>query len=436
MLSSDKLKFVMGNDGSTQYRKKIENDINITWKKQDVNCPFLPREGQAAAVIGSRLYLFGGVIMNHDNDDEPVTESNELLVYDTKLKKWSKEQPSGSCPSPRSGASLTSVKKCLYLFGGLSQMSGWLNDFYEYNTVTKVWRKIDVSDPPSPRDKVQSVSINDMVYIFGGFGPVQDDQQVDEIILPGDEDDEDYEDMDELQDVRNCQDAANFTWSNQLYAFDTVNEEWSKVSVDSSKIPTPRAAHTITFIKEKNGRIYLYVFGGRDAQSRQNDLWKFDVSENKWEECKFIGCPPQPCSFHAATAVDHRLVVYGGRGVDNQHFQDLHIFDTELNQWLQPNVNKGDESEKNVSDHTPAVGLHSLCTAEDSIFLYGGSSDLDPATGTCINVFNDIYTLSINDVLAGGAIQMKETDIVDHNNQSVPDMLNLKPKNAAEVKDA
>ena len=40
------------------------------------------------------------------------------------------------------------------------------------------------------------------------------------------------------------------------------------------------------------------------------------------------GCPPEPRSFHTVTAVGDRVVVAGGRGTSDQHFQDFHIFDT------------------------------------------------------------------------------------------------------------
>ena len=37
---------------------------------------------------------------------------------------------------------------------------------------------------------------------------------------------------------------------------------------------------------------------------------------------------PAPRSFHTATAVGKRMVVMGGRGQDNNHLADFHIFDT------------------------------------------------------------------------------------------------------------
>ncbi len=40
------------------------------------------------------------------------------------------------------------------------------------------------------------------------------------------------------------------------------------------------------------------------------------------------GQQPQPRSFHACAAVGSRVVVTGGRGPSDEHFQDFHVFDT------------------------------------------------------------------------------------------------------------
>ena len=40
------------------------------------------------------------------------------------------------------------------------------------------------------------------------------------------------------------------------------------------------------------------------------------------------GRQPEPRSFHSTTAVGKRVVIMGGRGEQNQHFADLHLFDT------------------------------------------------------------------------------------------------------------
>ena len=421
----------MGNEAS-QYGKKIENNVKVKWEKEKVVCPYVPREGQACAVINSKIYFFGGVTLLPESEltDESVTESNELIVFDTILKQWSKEPTKDIWPGQRSGATMVAVKQCLYLFGGLSQLTGWLNDMFVYDTDTKVWREITAVNCPSPRDKVSAVAVRSKIYIFGGFGPVLEPDPSD--ILPDDDDDE-YEDIDELQEVRNCQDAANFTWSNQLYVFDIENETWSVVSVNNDMAPSPRAAHTLSYIKDKSGSDGLYVFGGRDAQSRRNDLWKFDIDKTQWDECKCLGCAPEPRSFHATSSAGCRLFTFGGRGMKDQHFNDLNIYDTETKEWLQPSALSGGENASGDALVPPAVGLHSLCTTDKSLVLFGGSSDLDPATGTCMNVFNDIYFASIEQLLDGGSVKNSNGTTEEKSDKpAIPGLVDLKPNSSAE----
>merc|ERR550539_1739155 len=95
--------------------------------------------------------------------------------------------------------------------------------------------------------------------------------------------------------------------------------------------------------------------------------------------------------------VGHRLVVHGGRGIANQHFDDINIFDMKSNQWLQPAVLPESET-------PPAIGLHSMVVVNDSVLIFGGTSTLDPATGTCTQFFTDVFTLSSELVLKGEAV--------------------------------
>ncbi|XP_004225654.2 kelch domain-containing protein 1-like [Ciona intestinalis] len=425
----------MGNESSSQgqqYGKKITNNVAIKWIKSSKQCVFAAREGQASAVLGGKLYLFGGVLLNTGNQD---SESNELLVLDVESGVWGKEKCTGDLPSQRSGATMVAVGKKLYLFGGLSQFTGWMDDFYSYDVETKVWTQITAKDGPSPRDKLSAAVFESKIYFFGGFGPAGEDEVSAEDVLPIDDDgDDEYEDIDELQEVRNFQDAANFTWSDQLFIFDTVTEKWElKIPENVEKLPSARAAHTVTPIVGFGGQKSLFVFGGKDSKSRQNDLWRYSVEKNTWECCHTFGRQPQPRSFHAATAVGKRLIIHGGRGISDQHLSDFNIFDTETMQWLQPDVSCVSEAGDSITP-PPEVGLHSLCSLNNAVVLYGGTSNLDPATGTCTQFYNDVYLLKFKDVLTGQATSEEEKENNKEQEQNVPSFLNLKQVNPTDSK--
>ena len=49
-------------------------------------------------------------------------------------QKWSKPETTGDVPAPRSAATMSAVGDKLYLFGGLSRNTGWLDDLHIYDT--------------------------------------------------------------------------------------------------------------------------------------------------------------------------------------------------------------------------------------------------------------------------------------------------------------
>lgn len=53
-----------------------------------------------------------------------------------------------------------------------------------------------------------------------------------------------------------------------------------------------------------------------------------DAESRKWSHVESVGgVVPESRSFHTATSVGRKVIVFGGRGTTNQHFSDLHVFD-------------------------------------------------------------------------------------------------------------
>ena len=67
-----------------------------------------------------------------------ILESTRLNHFDSfhlaESETWQKVKGSGSPPPPRAAASLVSVGTKLYLFGGLSHMTGWFDDLFVFDT--------------------------------------------------------------------------------------------------------------------------------------------------------------------------------------------------------------------------------------------------------------------------------------------------------------
>jgi len=378
----------------------IKNDVIVNWSKDLEECPFPAREGQTASIIGDTLYLFGGVASS--SDQKGIVESDDLYVYDIIKHIWSKKVKQGDevWPSPRSGACMTSHGEKLYVFGGLSQAHGWFDDFYCFDTISQTWKRITTRGHPSARDKATICCQADNLFLFGGFCPKFDD--VNDEVINTDDEDGDFKDV--VDHLKQSQEAMTFTWSNELFCYDVIKDEWESVKCFSESKPTPRAAHAMTSLVDDVGDVKLYVIGGRDCQDRQNDLWQFDVKSSKWQIVYCHGYHPPAFSFHQMVAIDNkRLVVFGGRGIDDQHFGDVHCLLLDSCQWIQPSISES-------SSPPPPMGLHSMCVTDHDVILFGGSSNLNHSTGTCSTFYNSAYRASKKELLQGGVVKIDQAE--------------------------
>lgn len=70
------------------------------------------RSSHAVAVVGERVYLFGGELQPR------VPVAADTYCYDLESSTWSKLATTGTCPGPRVAATMAAVGDRVYLFGG------------------------------------------------------------------------------------------------------------------------------------------------------------------------------------------------------------------------------------------------------------------------------------------------------------------------------
>lgn len=355
--------------------------MSLTVKKlADISeFPYTGREGQVASCVGTKVYIFGGV---EQGQGEEPKETNEMIVFDTDTGKWSRPSVSGTVPPSRSAASLVAVGTKLYLFGGLSHVSGWFDDTFVFDTISNTWAILETQgNKPRSRDKLQAVAIHSNIYYFGGFGPKTDEAAVDDV--GADSDDDEYEDIPES----NEQEGAEFGWFNDLYVLDTDTLQWTQPMQMNLGVPTQRAAHGMCAIGS-----HLVIFGGRDTEDRQNDLHIFNVDSRKWDtDLSVGGLTPAPRSFHTLTAVGNTAVLYGGRGRGHQHYDTFHLFDFDTKSWSPACV---------VGDSPAGRGLHSTVAVGNKLLLFGGSGNFSPETMQCQTFFSDAYVIDTGNLLS------------------------------------
>jgi hypothetical protein len=140
---------------------------------------------------------------------------------------------------------------------------------------------------------------------------------------------------------------ASFTPTNALWRYQLGTKTWAQLS-PAGTLPSPRnGCSAVRF-----GRS-MYMFGGLSRfLAPDNELWRYDIDANAWQELSPSGSPPAP-RFLAASAVDEErgnFYVYNGlkataRGFDQ--IGDFWIYEIGANRWRQittaptPPRNKG-----------------------------------------------------------------------------------------------
>jgi len=164
------------------------------------------RAFHAASLVGTRLYIFGGLATERDGrSNEPQRLLNDLHFYDVARGGWSGELKRQTCcfdgaaydamdprPSPRAYAGAATIGQRLYVFGGLSDAVGLedgaadegdysfnrtkladrtMSEVHFYDETTASWSGAVTTygGAPGPRSASAVASYCDLLVIFGGI---------------------------------------------------------------------------------------------------------------------------------------------------------------------------------------------------------------------------------------------------------------------------
>ncbi|KAM0789070.1 hypothetical protein ACM66B_003133 [Microbotryomycetes sp. NB124-2] len=141
------------------------------WTRVKVSGPVPEgRYGHAAAMVGSRFFVFGG-----QKDDGGFL--NDLVWFDLqKLKtgspRWTfVNYPKGAVVPPRrTGHTSVTHGDCIYIFGGTDGQYHY-NDTWCYDTNAGSWVELScIGYIPVPREGHSACLVDDVMYVFGGRG--------------------------------------------------------------------------------------------------------------------------------------------------------------------------------------------------------------------------------------------------------------------------
>lgn len=120
----------------------------------------LHRHRHAAAVVGSKIYIFGGIY------DDIISSS--LYIFDTQNLEWSEIISQEEWPSPRHSHCMLAHGTYLYMFGGYDGEKA-LGDFYTFNVQTCKWKKVKMEGrAPLARFSHSMFVYNNFICIIGG----------------------------------------------------------------------------------------------------------------------------------------------------------------------------------------------------------------------------------------------------------------------------
>ena len=136
-------------------------------------------------------------------------------------------------------------------------------------------------------------------------------------------------------------------------------KQWEEISA-TGDIYSARTGHTIACDDK-----CIYLFGGTDGQSRNNDLYQYDPQTNQWKMLEVTGLVPQSRSGSQCALQNGVIYFFGGyTKKDGEYFNDLFEFDIEHKHWSEIAV-AASEAPVKRTDHT-------LSLFKDSLYVFGG----------------------------------------------------------------
>ncbi|KAL8032845.1 hypothetical protein ABFX02_13G123600 [Erythranthe guttata] len=139
----------------------VFNTVKAEWKLlQCTGSLFPPRHRHTAVVVGSKIYVFGGI-----HNDEVLSS---LYVLDTHTSEWSEIESHIDHPGPRHSHSMDAKGSKLYIFGGYNGEK-LLEDLHSFDIQTGVWTRLKTNgQSPNARFSHSMFIYSNYLCIFGG----------------------------------------------------------------------------------------------------------------------------------------------------------------------------------------------------------------------------------------------------------------------------
>nr|AFP47624.1 epithiospecifier protein [Draba lanceolata] len=237
------------------------------------------RSSHGIAVVGDKLYAFGGELIPNKTIDK------DLYVFDFNTHTWSIAQTKGHIPKIKClGVRMVAVGTKLYIFGGRNENKDF-EDFYSYDTVKNEWKfltKLDEEGGPEARTYHSMASDENNVYVFGGVS------KGGKMTTP----------------VR----------FRTIEAFNIADGKWSQLP-DPGEEFEKRGGAGFHVVQGRLWVVYGFatstqVEGKNDYES--NHVQFYDPASGKWTEVETTGEKPSARSVFASAVLGKHILIFGG----------------------------------------------------------------------------------------------------------------------------
>eukprot|EP01062_Namystynia_karyoxenos_P082973 TRINITY_DN9449_c0_g1_i2.p1 TRINITY_DN9449_c0_g1~~TRINITY_DN9449_c0_g1_i2.p1 ORF type:complete len:1180 (+),score=297.27 TRINITY_DN9449_c0_g1_i2:344-3883(+) len=210
--------------------------------------PLPKRARAAAAVVGGRLYLFGGMgeVPSGGNSLHAALRG-DLLAVALATEAPSQIHPTPALPTPRADHSAVQHGAEMWVYGGTSGVPGEppLSDLWRYDLLSLVWTRIDTVPgqvTPPGRHSHAAVAYRGRMLVLGGEGRGGT-----------------------LGDV---------------WALDFASHLWAELRAPAgTPPPPPRSGAAMVHVGQ-----HMFVYGGISFGRPAEDLWRFDVERHLWSQ--------------------------------------------------------------------------------------------------------------------------------------------------------
>lgn len=270
--------------------RAFENSENWAVLSTDGDKPS-PRFDHAAAMVGSKMIVFGGDSGNHLLDDTKIL-SLDKLTWDSVASKV-RASPGGRPAQfrPCKGHCLVPWGKNVILVGGKSEPSSDRISVWTFNTETEIWSHMEAKgDIPVARSGHTVTRAGPVLILFGG------------------------------EDTKGKK-------LHDLHMFDLKSLTWLPLNYKGAG-PSPRSNHVAALYDDR----ILLIFGGQSKSKTLNDVHALDFETMVWSRMKTHGHHPSPRAGCCGALCGTKWYIAGGGSKKRRH-PETWVFDVVESKW-------------------------------------------------------------------------------------------------------